>query len=259
MNCTDFERHLNDLFGAAGLPNVGDAPPHAAQCPRCRETWEQFRLLHEATDLWRKQTPEVDLSRAVVHSLGSPTSSLGAADQIDPSPARTAVANARARPRAIERAAIVARGPIQDDFSFRSRKLLAAFAAVALLFAFGLAWHVWRNEPSGGATALKANPLVNPPPRELDPRPAERPGAEAELPDPAAYRDLVQQATGALGDVTAFVIPVSNGGMPRGSEVRTSADWIDGLRHQLRPIGRSLEDAFDFLWQAGESADRPRT
>jgi len=258
MNCTDFERHLNDLFGAAGLPNTAETPSHAAECPRCRETWERFRLLHEATDLWRKQTPEVDLSRAVVNSLGSRPSSLEPVDEIDPRSSRSAARDVRARPRAAETAPIAARGVLQEGFSLPRRTLLAALAAAALLFALGLAWQSWRDEPAGAEMALKADPIADPAPRELDLRRAGLP-AEPELPDPAPYRDLVQQATGALGDVTAFVMPGSNGGLPRAGEARTSADWIDGLQHQLRPIGRSLEDAFDFLWQAGESADRTRT
>ncbi len=35
--------------------------------------------------------------------------------------------------------------------------------------------------------------------------------------------------------------------------------WIDGLQHQLKPIGRSLDHAFDFLWEAGQSADGRKT
>ena len=252
MNCTDFERHLNDLFGAAGLPHAAETPSHATQCPRCRETWERFRLLHEATDLWRKQTPEVDLSRAVVRSLSLPQSRLAPGDKIDSHSSRSAARDARAAERA-------ARGGFREDFSLRRRTLLATLAAATLLFALGLAWQFWRNEPAGGKMARRVDPVADPAPRELDPQRAGLPDAEPDLPDPAPYRDLVQQATGALGDVAAFVMPGSNRSMPRAGEARTSADWIDGLQHQLRPIGRSLEDAFDFLWQAGESADRTRT
>jgi hypothetical protein len=34
-----------------------------------------------------------------------------------------------------------------------------------------------------------------------------------------------------------------------------TAGWIDEFERELKPVGRSLDNAFDFLWRAGESAD----
>jgi hypothetical protein len=31
--------------------------------------------------------------------------------------------------------------------------------------------------------------------------------------------------------------------------------WMDDFERELKPVGRSLGNAFDFLWRAGESAD----
>jgi hypothetical protein len=81
----------------------------------------------------------------------------------------------------------------------------------------------------------------------------------AALPEAArdVYYDLAQKAAGAIGEVTVFVMPGSSPQMMTPGDHRPEArtDWIGGLQHQLRPIGRSLDDAFDFLWQAGEAAD----
>jgi len=79
------------------------------------------------------------------------------------------------------------------------------------------------------------------------------------LPEAAGevYYDLAQKAAGALGEVTVFVMPGSSPPMmtPRDEGPERPTDWIGGLQHRLQPIGRSLDDAFDFLWQAGEAAD----
>jgi hypothetical protein len=79
------------------------------------------------------------------------------------------------------------------------------------------------------------------------------------LPEAAGevYYGLAQKAAGALGEVTVFVMPGASPPMmnPRDERPDRPTDWIGGLQHQLRPIGRSLDDAFDFLWQAGEAAD----
>jgi hypothetical protein len=81
----------------------------------------------------------------------------------------------------------------------------------------------------------------------------------AALPEAArdVYYDLAQKAAGAIGEVTVFVMPGSSPQMMAPTDHRPEArtDWIGGLQHQLQPIGRSLDDAFDFLWQAGEAAD----
>ena len=46
---------------------------------------------------------------------------------------------------------------------------------------------------------------------------------------------------------------------PSDSLAERTGGWIDGLQHQLKPIGRSLDHAFDFLWEAGQSADSSKT
>jgi hypothetical protein len=31
--------------------------------------------------------------------------------------------------------------------------------------------------------------------------------------------------------------------------------WMDDFEREIKPVGRSLGNAFDFLWRAGESVD----
>jgi hypothetical protein len=79
--------------------------------------------------------------------------------------------------------------------------------------------------------------------------------------DRDVYYDLAQKAAGALGEVAVYVMPGSSPPpmAPSDAGPEGAAGWIDGVKHQLQPIGRSLDDAFDFLWEAGQSADSSKT
>jgi hypothetical protein len=76
-----------------------------------------------------------------------------------------------------------------------------------------------------------------------------------------AYHELAEKAAGALDEVAImFVRPRSPGDRPDSLSLSVKGTgWIDGLQDQLKPVGRSLDDAFDFLWQAGQSADPSKT
>lgn len=79
---------------------------------------------------------------------------------------------------------------------------------------------------------------------------------------PASYYVLAQKAVGALGEVAVLVLPAHPSKSPMPAPEIPSArqsDWLEGLQNQIQPIGRSLGDAFDFLWQAGESQDGTKT
>jgi hypothetical protein len=80
--------------------------------------------------------------------------------------------------------------------------------------------------------------------------------------DRAPYFDLAQRAAGALGQMSMLVLPAAAREReaapppPRDeSPAARSAGWIDDFERELKPVGRSLGNAFDFLWRAGESAD----
>lgn len=256
MNCAEFQRDLNERFGAAGLPDVLEMPPHAGECASCHESWEQFRLLHEATRLWRQQTSRVDLTRAVLSALDAtasgceqdgprlPATELPAAFRRDPMPAP-------------QTAGIVARGPFRGGYGPR-RAVLAGLAGIAALLAIGLAWQLLFRPPVAEQAAPE-NRIVAASFPDLDRRPAPDTDRQPDSPETIPYRDLAQRAVGAWGEATALVMPGKAERQPPSRGTADSADWIDGLQHQIRPIGRSLDHAFDFLWQAGESADRPRT
>jgi hypothetical protein len=75
--------------------------------------------------------------------------------------------------------------------------------------------------------------------------------------DSVPYVGLVQLAAGAWDEVTLLVRPERKTTQQPEATSRSAATegWIDGLQHQLTPIGRGLDNAFDFLWQAGQAGD----
>jgi hypothetical protein len=118
--------------------------------------------------------------------------------------------------------------------------------------AVALTWPLFRHAPpahpvADSTAAPKSSPAVA---REIE-------GDELALLDDAGktYRHLASRAAGAIDDVAQFVSP--GGNAP--SAVENNSDsrpvWIE----ELRPIGKSLADAFDFLWQAGAGEDGSRT
>ncbi|MGE5194951.1 MAG: hypothetical protein ACM3U2_20865 [Deltaproteobacteria bacterium] len=268
MNCPEFEKRLHEQFGPARLDETAELSEHARWCPACRATLEQFHLLADALGAWRAQVPEVELTSAVVSARQS---DFDAADAANDAVVVPLAANARSAPRPGSEitAGVVARPPWPaGPFDGKLVRRLAA-GGVAALFLVA----VWLILPRHDAPPSISGPQLvgardntrvpsaidrghgSPAPRPVDPPPA--------VPEPAeaAYYDLAQKAAGALGEVTVFVMPgASRSPMsPSDSLAERTGGWIDGLEHQLKPIGRSLDHAFDFLWEAGQSADSSKT
>lgn len=259
MNCADFERNLNECFTASGLSETAELQRHAGECLACHETWERFRLLNDATLAWRKQVPDVDLTGAVV--LGAQSQAAGASSA-EKRPILKTISNG-AGPRARHSAgtaSIVARGPWVEYRLFSRRAAAISVAVFAAVSAAILTAFFWRGDAHVEQVTQSSLSQPKSSSDRLAERAVPRPGPSSRQVgqlEPPLYLDLAEQAAGALGEATAFVMPGASSDMSNSRHSQESAgEWIDGLQHQLRPIGRSLEDAFDFLWQAGESADR---
>lgn len=259
MNCADFESRLNDEFDSANMRQAVDLAEHAAQCAACRATWDGFRLLSECVGAWRRETPDANLADAVVFALGQPGEPL---PQVSPIEARPSTESTRKW------------GPL-------SRTLTAAaavFILASLAFVFRPARPLTQPDsqvpvavlpevPQGVADANEDRPrearhtknLVatngDSPPQAAQSR---SPGPET---DRVPYYDLAQRAAGALGQMAMLVLPAdaapSTAGERHPAEPPAEGPlhWMDDFERELKPVGRSLGNAFDFLWRAGESAD----
>lgn len=270
MNCADFEDRLDELFDASSAAmdaRFGDSLPadvagHARECESCRGLLEKFHLLADCLIAWREQIPAVDLTDAVMRAQRTPTA---CADRL-PRPVRTS--------RSSQIPANDGASRERWRFGFRAQHslwIVPASLATAAVFMLVV-------RPAGLV------PLPDQPPvadrSHLAPRTERsmeiatsfdiasggRPDASAHEPVPAfdptrvAYDDLAQRAAGALDEVAMFMLaPGPTGGPDSEPTLEQGAGWINGLTRRLKPIGRSIDGAFDFLWQAGQSADPSKT
>ncbi len=260
MTCADFETLLDEQFGPALLRDDPALSEHAAACNSCRTQWEQQRLLADAIGAWREQAPDVDLTAAVMAGLERPSA------QHNPVPASII-------PLASSSVSIADRQPHPRKTTIRtstttvigrSRRSLAAVAVSLTAMVAVVALSPLGRDVSRPAHSVVLSPPVNvgkapqlthsTDARNQNPRIARTDDIRAE--QPAPYAGLVQLAAGAWDEVTLFVAPESKNMVPEQSPQAEAKDgWIDGLQHQLKPMGRGLDNAFDFLWQAGQSGD----
>jgi hypothetical protein len=255
MNCSEFETQLDGQLTASHLGESRDLAEHAAHCAECRALWERYRLLAESIVAWRDQTPEADLAAAVV---SSPEFMV---DGRVPVPARTTVAEASvAGPVVTHQAPTAARG--------RRGSWLPATAGIAALVFLAITIEMVRpRQPAALPVAHDQSVRANPPVSQLRsdlasvPVPAATDDQHRAMTPVAAdltpYSSLAQMATSALGQATVRILPSAAALQPPASnpESTNAEGWIDGLQDQLKPVGRSLGNAFDFLWQAGQAVD----
>lgn len=261
MDCFEFERELQERIDRGFAGDSDSLRTHRDDCPRCLAAWQQSRLLDEAIGVWRERLPEVDLVASVV----------ARATQPEP-PTVTAP-----RPAA----------PVLRPGRFGKRAVLAAAGVAAALLIWSL--QPAREAENGGdlpAVASNANALdgqgvgTAPAPVEEARDPADL-AAAASPPavsavaanvaslDEEPYGTLARSAIGVWEDFAWSIVPGRSAppAAPRSADGHESTGaarsidsegWFDGLGHQLKPIGRGVGDAFDFLWQAGQ-LDNSRT
>jgi hypothetical protein len=266
MNCLDFERFLNEEFEPSGLAESAELVEHARHCADCRPMWERCLVLSESIALWREETPEVDLTEAVVSACvpctGTPPSPDGNIRVVVP--AVTPTHSSFRLDDVLPLPGNVARSPLLlFRLGWRRGALAVAVLGLAVLLVIS-AMFLGRQNDQGETNNVR---LVETSPVERveETAPAVRPEMDPDLENPQvvgraptgdAYYDLARKAAGALSMATVSLIPGAPPHTPSSEPRPESADgWIDGLQHQLRPIGQSVGDAFDFLWQAGQSAD----
>lgn len=69
MNCSEFERSLDDLVESHGDRLTPEAERHRADCPACAALWQEHHRLEAAVRAWRGQTPAIDLTSRVLAEL----------------------------------------------------------------------------------------------------------------------------------------------------------------------------------------------
>jgi len=273
MNCSEFETQLDERFAASGLTESPELAEHAAQCVDCQIRWAQYRLLAESIVVWRDQTPEADLVESVMAARQIFTDCCDSDENRD----LAAVSRALIDARSASAAAAATHTAARQRWHMPAR--FPALAGLAAVLCVTIAIWLLRDKPSTAPTATNHsgddNPVAANRTPATDPSAANRlasaprtdgagrEGTEPELaPELAPYSTLVQMARSAFSEATVLILPDAMAARMSPREAPSPEDgsaepdgWIDGLQQQLRPVGRSLGDAFDFLWQAGQSVD----
>jgi hypothetical protein len=273
MNCTEFEDRLHDQFDAAprtreagfGLSMSADAARHAVECETCRGLYERFQLLADCLGAWREQIPVVDFAEAVVRAHVAQSADAGPLEPGDPS-AGDGLPPVSSLSCAQTSAGKAGRSGHSRSNLVRRHRLWLVAASLTAVATLTIVVSKSRQLPPDLPPLIAHAPDGQVSDRDTDAGPEER--LEARADDPARdagdagvpYYELAQKAAGALDEVAMFMAPgAAASGDDSERRVGKGSGWIDGLQHQLKPIGRSLDDAFDFLWQAGQSADPSKT
>ena len=242
MNCAEFDACVNEELDASRKQQATDLAEHAAQCASCRATWEGFRLLADCIGTWRRETPQTDLADAVVFALRQ---------SADPTPP---ISNIESRRSTISKQ------------RRRQRFLTMAITGVAALLIVVALIPVLRrdaplNTPVARVPTVQGNSAISDADRSNEDRGSTPQVVRRHAPQPETdrvpYYDLAQRAAGALGQMTMLVLPGETTPQNTAEEppAEEPAGWMDDFGQQLKPVGRSLGNAFDFLWQAGKSVE----
>lgn len=259
MNCDEFQSELERQLDAGLIVDNHRMREHCQICSACGEAWEGARLLADSIVAWRGQIPEVDLAEAVVAAY---------AHSLSPDVAHPLHRGERGRGLA----------PNSSGFlnSQRVRRRTALYAVATCVGALiGIALLAPSNDRDAPppADSIVAVPRLDPPiPAAAPvhstgtvnpftgPIPAVAPTDElALLKAGAAYETFTNSAVGALEEFAWIVIPIRLTESATEAGEVSPARWIDSLQDHLQPFQQGLDDALDFLREAGDSPENSRT
>ncbi|MCY2964406.1 MAG: hypothetical protein NT069_12345 [Planctomycetota bacterium] len=262
MNCTEFDRLWQRRFdGEGSLVSLAEEA-HLEGCERCQAHYEAGLMLEESLGAWRSERPQVDLARQIVRALRD--------DRPIP---RTVAATQSTNETSAPSIAIASRVlPAPGRSERRERLLRLAFALVGGLATLTGVWVF-----VGALTAPPAPaPIVTmerPAPRERTHKtPDVRTRSDSDRDQEMvrrtrqAYEPMARKAAGAIDQMAMMVVPgwARIGQAPEtvpakptnrvdDSKPSDEPHLLQQLEREIRPIGKGVGEALDFLWIAGDS------
>ena len=211
MNCSEFEKLLESHLDFTPCEELDAAQRHAQGCAKCRALWESITVLHEAIPVWKTAVPDVDLVARVFDRAASPSEDMFTAQPATPATVPT---------KRVDSALAV---------------MVACLAAVALLLFLP-------KDQDDEAPTVPIRVVDNETsiPQPLDVLVKEAGGACLDL------------AQGAVASVTEIAVPADDLWQPLRPRTETHEPTVSDdvtLVDDLRPIGRDVEKAMEFLWQ----------
>jgi hypothetical protein len=298
MNCTEFERTLADAIESRKSGDSSRLQAHAAGCDRCRREWENYAVLERAIPVWKSDTPETDLTEAVLANLprvaeshGAPAARTGRRDaQASGAPNRAFAERANSCDARADRSAhteadrpprtsmpIEFQGTAWRQGSARQGlAVLVVVAGVLLLLArlpatqgpsssngpVGIRWQAHLDSADGGLAGRGDLPSATGPADSADYDQADVELASLLREARAAYWMLAADAVGAMADGNVLLPPAGGGRSPSDStsdEQTIESLWNDGWERDLAPIGRGVGRGLGFLWDVVSLDSAPTT
>lgn len=252
MNCTAFERCLEESVERRQPPDAQQVRDHLEHCPRpeCRQLWEDLQLLASAVSAWRRVAPRVQLDERVLRQWAG-ANRAGAGDS--QTPLERVFTIAAERPAegawAAEQRAARPRAPRE----VRRGTAASVVAGIVLLMTVGSLWTRIHQtgvditdvgstaaQKAAGADAFSGNPAA---------------AADPALQDVSiSYVSLAQNATRMVTDTVVLTI----GGEKDLEEPNRAAQWIGGWQDRLDPWGEEIGAAVERILETLPN-DNPAT
>ncbi len=262
MNCTEFEHILEESVEARRPADAPSLREHAAGCAACRTRWEHYTVLERAIPLWRDRVPDVNLADSILAQItvDAGTENNHANDLPDPAMRPAAVGEAfRVGGPGTRLEPAVAPG--RSGWHLATLLTIVAAALLLLVRSVSLPPGVGRDAPAriarrDGDTTFRKDKQQQP-----------RNEADAEIDTllhdaGSAYFVLARGAADAFAEVRVFAPVGERDDRKPGNEMIPqwgASAWVERWREGFQPIGRDLEDAVDFLFDAVPLEAAPAT
>jgi hypothetical protein len=266
-NCTEFEQFLKESVELRRPVENAIVRGHIRDCAQCEQLWQQFTLLDQTIPQWKSCLPPVDLTDAVLAQLAFNQSfeindpshaDVVASSQRERSASMPDPRSRNDRPERLRAVSLVRR-----NNSGSGRSVVAVLAVVATVL-------LLISQPFGSGTTFQSNTLEDSAVvRSRRTIPVETPAGESATDVEAIVRDagsaylvLARNTADVFSDAVAL-IPKQTFLQPDGASTSDSA--ADNANpeipfgRQLKPIGRDVEHAFDFLFEAILTGKEPAT
>jgi hypothetical protein len=241
MNCTEFERYLDESVERRQPPDAQQVRDHLAECRRneCRQLWEDLQLLARAVSAWRQVAPRIQLDETVLRQWagGNRAAAGHSRTPLDRVFTIAAEGPAEATGAAEQRAAVRPLAPREA----RRRTAAAVVAGVVLLMTVGSLWTRMRQtggditdvgstasqKTSAGADVLSGNsdPVADPALQDVS----------------MSYVSMAQNATRMVTDTVVLTI----GGEEELEEPNRAVQWIGGWQERIDPWGAEIGAAVE--------------
>jgi hypothetical protein len=273
MQCDEFLRQIDEVFDRRGVLDAAELMSHALVCEECHAALEKARLLQESIDQWRMCEPEIDLADQIVQRY-SACQGQRRLEPLPSSPRAVWAASAAASPSAVT----AREGHSRQRNERRSWQFVTKFvggltvasvmAAMAGMYSGSFSGSFFRENrpelPAGDNQALRSSvPQKSAAQRSLAGNSSRRVAEESTVPV-RGYSLFGRDMSVAFRGVRRFVTPDAPAEAPAreaepDSKPGAESGWVEDLHERIAPIGRRLDETFDFLWQAGESVDDSHT